>query len=79
MQISTVSYLINHAVGAALEMQQQANDSPNQAKIRFYKDKEPQQTNDIQQGSIASLAYRVNISPAAMQKMAALRESIMLG
>lgn len=69
MNLSIPEYLINQAVKTASGLYQQAKDSHNQSTLKLQREKAAQIIAEAQRPPPSSSAYRVTISPAAMQKM----------
>ena len=71
MKVSIAEYLINQTVRAASGLHQHAKDSPKQSTVQSRQEKSTQRVAEAERGQTSSSAYRVTISPAAMQKIAA--------
>ena len=76
MSISIAEYLVHHAVRTATGLQQQTKDGNNHTTIKAQRDKPNQRIEENKRVSTPTSAYRVTISPAAMQKMAASSNSM---
>lgn len=70
MSISIAEYLINQAVRTTSGLYQQSKDGSNQAILKSQREKAAHRVEETRRPTIPSSAYRVTISPAAMQKMA---------
>lgn len=70
MRVSSAEYLINHAVKSALELQRKYTNNANKSTAKTQRGKAAQKVASNEQEAIFAAAYRVSISPAAMQKMA---------
>ena len=71
MSISISEYLIHHAVRTASGLHQQAKDGNNQMVAKSQREKVTHRVEESKRSPASSSAYRVTISPAALQKMAA--------
>ncbi|MBF0400019.1 MAG: hypothetical protein HQL90_04560 [Magnetococcales bacterium] len=72
MNISNIAdFLVSQVVKTAAGLQQQNKDNSNQGVIKPQRDKLPQRSVESNRVHTPSSAYRVTISSAAMQKMAA--------
>ena len=76
MSISIAEYLVHHAIRTATGLQQQAKDGSNHAIIKTQRDKPSQRIEESKRTTAPTSAYRVTISSAAMQKMAASSNSV---
>lgn len=73
MRITSVAvYLVDQMVRSTSGLQKQNKENTtNQGVVSPQRDKSPQRTTDGNRAGSSSSAYRVTISSAAMQKMAA--------
>ncbi len=69
MRASFVGYPTNYAVRAVFNVQQHANSRAKQSAVQFQLEELVQSTPNVKRVPISSSAYRVTISPAAMQKI----------